>query len=269
MTEKIKNFFMANKIAVIAGAGVLALVVLMIIVMKFTKPDNTTPTGDVDSGDSAYSEQSTEEPPTTVVVDEEGSSHVYEIETDKNGEEVTDSSGEKVTKPYVPPTDPTKPTDNKPTGDNPTNSTSPTKPTESTKPTDPTKPTDKPTDPTKPTEKPTTPPTEKPTEKPTDPTKPTEKPTEPEKTYDIQYFADYAIKYGKSIGLILMPDVTPETGGWDNPIMVKKVADESERKRRIEDIEGRINRLKREGDTHFWVYYEVRDSRLMNLYIGY
>lgn len=204
---------------------------------------------------------------------------------DEKGSVVTDENGETVTK-KVPATKPAesssktnenKPTTTQPIGNGSTTTTAPDGSTTTTRPPSTTNPI-KPTVPSTTNPKPS----EKPTERPTAPPKPTEPITKPptttkppetttERSEDIDYFVQYAISYGKSIGLTYLTDVDKENGGWDNPISMKTpvVGDDIEfyEKR----ITSRLNGIKSEGNMYFWVQTENRNgvANYYNLYIGY
>ena len=102
----------------------------------------------------------------------------------------------------------------------------------------------------------------------------TSKPVEPEKppvvTWSLQDFINYAISYGKSIGLDYDPTGNPNTGGFDTPIILEAPLSEQWKiDYKIRDIKGRLDRYKREGDEYFWVYAEKRSDGDYNFYIGY
>lgn len=224
---------------------------------------------------------------------------VIETVTDEQGEAVTDASGEAVTEVYeeipvvddkgnvvkdengktvtkkVPATTSKDKDNSRPwnsggsvTKPNKDNTTITTKPEDKGTTTKPEKPTEKPIKPTeKPTEKPTTPPT-KPTDPHTKPTDPPNKPTEPptekptERSEDIDYFVQYAINYGKSIGLKYDPngDKDDPNYGWDTPIIIRTpVVGDNKISMREEDIRVSLNRIKREGFTSFWVQASNED----------
>lgn len=120
--------------------------------------------------------------------------------------------------------------------------------------------------------------TSKPTTKPeTTTSKPTT--TKPAVSYDIDYFVNYAISYGKSIGLKYDSSITPETGSWDMPMSGNfPQITEKDREYYESGIQTRCNRIKREiGDgATFWVYASNLnfDGNPMSkgryyLYIGY
>lgn len=240
-------------------------------------------------------------------VDSSENNTVIENVTDESGEKVTDQNGEDVTAVYeeipvvddkgkpvlddngeqitkkIPATSKSNGTtgnsassDNKPSNgtieDNtPEPTQQPIKPIDSTsKPTSP--PINPPTPPIKPTDppiQPTTPPI-KPTDPPTQPIKPTDPPTQPALSYDIDYFVQYAKKYGKSIGLTLRQDGTPENGSWDTPIIVTcPISEQWKADYKITEIKGYCDGIKKDGDTSFWVYAEKKPDGRYNLYIGY
>ena len=107
---------------------------------------------------------------------------------------------------------------------------------------------------TPPTSKPSTPPavsqppatTPKPPEQP----KPTDPPatSTPTPAFDPQPYVDYAISYGKSIGLIYEPAIGD--GNWNSPLnLYAALTDESMKS----GIRGTCDRVKREGAEYFWV----------------
>lgn len=80
---------------------------------------------------------------------------------------------------------------------------------------------------------------------------------------DIDYYINYAIEYGKSIGLKYLPDAN---SCWDTPIGV--LADNEYYV--IRDIKGTLDFYKNvEGDEYFCVWAERYDYRRYELYIGY
>ncbi len=80
---------------------------------------------------------------------------------------------------------------------------------------------------------------------------------------DIDYYINYAIEYGKSIGLEYLPDAKD---CWDTPIIIASDNHDSA----IRDIQSRLNRYKNiEGDEYFCVWAERYDYRSYWLYIGY
>ena len=80
---------------------------------------------------------------------------------------------------------------------------------------------------------------------------------------DIDYYINYAIEYGKSIGLKYLPDAKD---CWDTPIGV--LADNEYYV--IRDVTRRLERYRYlEGDGYFCVWAERYDYRSYWLYIGY
>jgi hypothetical protein len=80
---------------------------------------------------------------------------------------------------------------------------------------------------------------------------------------DINYYINYAIEYGKSIGLKYLPDAT---SCWDTPIGV--LADNEYYV--IRDVTCRLERYRyHDGDEYFCVWAERYDYRSYWLYIGY
>ena len=103
------------------------------------------------------------------------------------------------------------------------------------------------------------------TTKPTEPS--TEKPTEPSK--DANYFAQYAISYGKSIGLKYRSDLNKNNASWDTPItMSVPVVGEYKISYKENSCRSYLENIKREGFTEFWVQAEVVNGNC-SLYIGY
>ena len=93
--------------------------------------------------------------------------------------------------------------------------------------------------------------------KPTNPPVTTSKPpattnppatTPPPAPFNPQPYIDYAIWYGESIGLIHEPRIG--TGSWDSPLNLYASLTDAIMK---SNIEGRCERIKREGNTHFYV----------------
>lgn len=204
---------------------------------------------------------------------------------DEKGNQVLDEKGEPVTK-KVPATLPSNGSNkgqengSSSNGNTNNNTSSSTKKPESSSST--TKEPATPTKPSPPTEPPTTPTNPPPTEPPIEPpTKPTEPPA---KVYDIDYFVNYAKSYGQSIGLILDTAGSPDNGSWDTPISGNFPVGENDTSSFGEnilqyiknDIEHSCRRLKREGNTYFWVYASSNDfdgnpmkPGRYYLYIGY
>lgn len=80
---------------------------------------------------------------------------------------------------------------------------------------------------------------------------------------DIDYYINYAIEYGKSIGLKYLPDAKD---CWDTPIGV--LADNEYYV--IRDVTCRLERYRyHDGDEYFCVWAERYDYRSYWLYIGY
>lgn len=201
--------------------------------------------------------------------------------TDAQGEQITTTDGEIVTQRI-----PKKEKDNsnsalKPSSHNTDKSHEANAPKPSSKPaeehiTQKPKPTPKPQP--KPTEPATTKP--KPQSKPTEPA--TEKPKPPEKVYTAQYFVNYAIQYGKSIGLEYRTDLNKNNASWDTPMVIKTSVTENQLtqfgenyvEKYKEDIRISLDDIKREGainhEARFWVQLEERDDgKKCDLYIGY
>lgn len=234
-----------------------------------------------------------------------------EVVTDVNGEVVTDAAGEAVTEIFenVPVTDARGEqvttvdgeavTQRIPQKDIPKKEENPRSPAQQLNTADKQEPgADVPKPTTKPSEKPITPtpkPTPTPQPKPTEPPKkptepqtepPTEKPKPPEKVYTAQYFVDYAIQYGKSIGLEYRPDMNKDTGSWDDPMDIRKSVKESETNPYTGEnlvnmfkryIRSSLDTIKQENSanhqTVFWVQLldddENPNDKWEHLYIGY
>lgn len=80
---------------------------------------------------------------------------------------------------------------------------------------------------------------------------------------DIDYYINYAIEYGKSIGLIYVDDARD---CWDTPIGV--LADNEYYVTR--DVKDRLSRYRyHDGDEYFCVWAERYDYRSYWLFIGY
>ncbi len=96
------------------------------------------------------------------------------------------------------------------------------------------------------------------TQKPT-----TTQPTTKAQTIDIEYYVNFAIEYGKSIGLKYLPEANE---CWDTPIGISATNHDYA----IRDIKGYLNRYKNiEGDEYFCVWTEKRSNGDYWLYIGY
>jgi hypothetical protein len=116
------------------------------------------------------------------------------------------------------------------------------------------------------TQKVTSPPT---TQAPATTTKPitTTAPTTTQPTteayIDIDYYINFAIEYGKSIGLKYLPDAT---SCWDTPIGVRA----NNEYYVIRDIKGTLEFYKNvEGDEYFTVWAAKRSDDRYELFIGY
>lgn len=95
----------------------------------------------------------------------------------------------------------------------------------------------------------------------------TKKPTEPSK--DANYFAQYAISYGKSIGLKYRSDLNKNNASWDTPItMAVPVVGEWKISAKEEDVRSQLLNIHSEGFSEFWVQVEVVNGNC-SLYIGY
>ena len=91
----------------------------------------------------------------------------------------------------------------------------------------------------------------------------TTQPTTKAQTIDIDYYVNFAIEYGKSIGLKYLPEANE---CWDTPIGVSATNHDYA----IRDIKGYLNRYKNiEGDEYFCVWTEKRSNGDYWLYIGY
>lgn len=96
------------------------------------------------------------------------------------------------------------------------------------------------------------------TQKPT-----TTQPTTKAQTIDIDYYINYAINYGKSIGLTYLEDARD---CWDTPIIIASDNHDSA----IRDIKRRLERYKNvDGDEYFCVWAEKRSDDKYELFIGY
>jgi len=95
----------------------------------------------------------------------------------------------------------------------------------------------------------------------------TQKPTTTQQTtvkaIDIDYYINYAINYGKSIGLTYLNDARD---CWDTPIIIASDNHDSA----IRDIKRRLERYKNvDGDEYFCVWAEKRSDDKYELFIGY
>ena len=102
----------------------------------------------------------------------------------------------------------------------------------------------------------------------------TSKPVEPEKppvvTWSLQDFVNYAISYGKSIGLKYDPTGNPNTGGFDTPIILTApLSDTTKIDYKKREIRDNLDFYKHEGDEYFWIYTEKRSDGKYHFYIGY
>lgn len=80
---------------------------------------------------------------------------------------------------------------------------------------------------------------------------------------DIDYYINFAIEYGESIGLIYVDDAT---SCWDTPIGVRA----NNEYYVIRDIKGTLEFYKNvEGDEYFCVWAEKRSEDRYELFIGY
>ena len=115
------------------------------------------------------------------------------------------------------------------------------------------------------TTKPVTPTTTKPTTTTTQPT--TEGTTV--RSENIDYFVQYAINYGKSIGMKYRSDLPQEVFGWDYPTTVydPETGDEVEALERY--IRQNLNEKKQYGHNSFYVWTELKSPGKYKLYIGY
>ena len=91
----------------------------------------------------------------------------------------------------------------------------------------------------------------------------TTQPTTKAQTIDIDYYVNFAIEYGKSIGLEYDSSAT---ACWDTPIGVTATNHDAV----IRDIKDALNFYKNvEGDEYFCVWTEKRSNGDYWLYIGY
>lgn len=82
---------------------------------------------------------------------------------------------------------------------------------------------------------------------------------EPE--FDVDYWVDFAISYGRQIGLVYDSGVTE---CWDNPIIASPNSIYLER-----DITSRLNRYLKRGMTAFGVWAQPRGGGAYDIYIAY
>ena len=95
----------------------------------------------------------------------------------------------------------------------------------------------------------------------------TQKPTTTQpttvKAIDIDYYINYAINYGKSIGLTYLEDARD---CWDTPIGVRSTNHDAV----IRDIKDRLDDYRyHDGDEYFCVWAEKRSDDRYELFIGY
>jgi len=95
----------------------------------------------------------------------------------------------------------------------------------------------------------------------------TQKPTTTQPTtvaaIDIDYYINYAINYGKSIGLVYAADARD---CWDTPIGVRATNHDAV----IRDIKDRLDGYRyHDGDEYFCVWAEKRSDDRYELFIGY
>ncbi len=80
---------------------------------------------------------------------------------------------------------------------------------------------------------------------------------------DIDYYINYAIEHGESIGLKYLPEAN---SCWDTPIIIASDNHDSA----IRDIKRRLERyMNIEGDEYFCVWAEKYGDNRYELYIGY
>ena len=80
---------------------------------------------------------------------------------------------------------------------------------------------------------------------------------------DIDYYINYAIEYGKSIGLKYLPEANE---CWDTPIIIASDNHDAA----IRDIKRRLERyMNIDGDEYFCVWAEKQSDGKYELYIGY
>lgn len=97
------------------------------------------------------------------------------------------------------------------------------------------------------------------TQKPITTTQPTTKAQE----IDIDFYINYAISYGKSIGLTYTNDARD---CWDTPLGVRSTNHDAV----IRDIKDRLDGYRyHDGDEYFCVWAEKRSDGNYNLFIGY
>ncbi len=95
----------------------------------------------------------------------------------------------------------------------------------------------------------------------------TQKPTTTQQTtvkaIDIDYYINYAINYGKSIGLTYLNDARD---CWDTPIGVRATNHDAV----LRDIKDRLDDYRyHDGDEYFCVWAEKRSDDRYELFIGY
>ena len=116
------------------------------------------------------------------------------------------------------------------------------------------------------------------TSKPTDPPKTnppatsepptTSTPTEPPKpTFNAQTYYDYALSYGKSIGLKYYPDMNLDENAWNAPVnLYSALTDDTMKK----NVRSSCDFIKREGFEYFGLYLEKQpDGTSYRLYVMY
>jgi hypothetical protein len=116
------------------------------------------------------------------------------------------------------------------------------------------------------TQPPVTSQTPAPQSTPTDPPKEPDPPVTPTPApaFDPQLYVDYAISYGKSIGLQYEPEIG--TGNWNSPLnLYASLTDESMKS----GIRSSCDRLTREGFEYFWVSAVKQGDQSYQLFVYY
>jgi cytoskeletal protein RodZ len=96
----------------------------------------------------------------------------------------------------------------------------------------------------------------------------TSTPTEtPKPAFNPQSYYDYALSYGKSVGLIFDPDMNINDNAWNAPLnLYASLTDENMKK----GVHSSLNNLVREGFAYFGLYLEKQpDGTSYRLYFLY
>jgi hypothetical protein len=96
------------------------------------------------------------------------------------------------------------------------------------------------------------------------PSQPTSAPTttEPPKAFDPQPYKDYAVSYGKSIGLIYEPEIG--NGNWNSPLNLYAALTDEQMKK---GIRSGCDVLITEGFEYFWVSVQKVGDQSYQLFI--